>query len=155
MRGRRLRIVSLSSTLLALAGAGISPESAAASDSRAKVISVELHRSADQDRLTLQLDVKNFRSGQGEFVEAFQGGLADLDLVYAKRVRGSYDQWRIGPRTDGGPRLLNDLARALQRKGVARLNAGVLASGPSGGKLSLFRIKAFNEPAPALGPASH
>jgi hypothetical protein len=123
----------------------------AITDSRAKAISVELHR--DGERLALLLQVRNFHSGDGRLVHASHGDFEND--VFARRVNGSERHWRIGPKVDGGRELLADLERALEKKGVARLDAGVLASGPTGGKLSHFRIKRFNKPTPALGALPH
>lgn len=124
----------------------------ATADSRAKVISAELHR--DGGRLALLLQVRNFHSGDGRLVHASHGDFLEND-VFARRVNGSERHWRVGPKADGGRELLADLERALEKKGVGRVDAGVLASGPSGGKLSHFRIKRFNKPTPALGALPH
>jgi hypothetical protein len=126
----------------------------AAADSRAKVVSVELHRSLDGDRTVLLLEVRNFQSGHGEAVEVSRGDVLDSE-VFARSVRGSPRRWRVGPKTTEGRDLLAELHDSLETKGVARVDAGVLASGPSGGKLSHFRIRDFDEPAPALGALTH
>jgi hypothetical protein len=70
-------------------------------------------------------------------------------------VQGSYRRWRVAPKTKEGRTLLKEVQHTLATEGVVRVDAGVLASSPSGGKGSAFRIKGLNRPAPALGALRH
>ena len=116
-------------------------------DTRPRVRTVELH-GGDGERPALLLAVRDFRSGEGGSVDAFRkfGSLP----VDAQRVRGSNGRWRIGPNAKGGRRLLHGLVKTLRNQGAVHLWAGVPASGPHGGKLSAFRITAFDEPTPPV-----
>jgi hypothetical protein len=140
--------------LIAAVALTLAPVSAASEDSRAKVVSVELHRSANGERIAFRLQVRNFRSGGGEFVHVSRGEFGERE-AFARRVRGSYRRWRVGMGTKEGRELLNEVRETLESKGVVRVDAGVLASAPVGGKLSHFRIKAYNEAVPALGALPH
>jgi hypothetical protein len=102
----------------------------------------------------LRLQVRNYQSGAGQRVHVSHGDILE-NQVFARRVDGSYHHWRVGPKTKEGRAILADLRERLESNGVVRVDAGVLASAPSGGKLSHFRIKEFNEPTPALGALPH
>ena len=78
-------------------------------------------------------------SGSGEpTIGSISIALAGYVVSYiSSAYKSSYRRWRLGPRDRGGPDLLDGIASELERNGVARINAGVLAGGPSGGSLGV------------------
>ncbi len=122
-------------------------------DTRPRVQRVELHRSADGERLALRLQTRFFKLGGGDQVqvlrsitlEGFEGA------VLAKPVNRQRSRWRVGAGTAKGRALLEGLVEDLEAKGHAQLHAGVLASGIFGGVDASFRLTGYDRPVRALG----